>query len=201
MFYQSLPKGMILRPAKAGDWRQIQKLLHSFEPASHRVNRQSWLIAAGLLGLAIALSIHLLVFGVQWLQVLVLCSFLLLGVSVIALGWHWRAQFSREWQDFWVVDNQGQIIACAKLCCGRSYSTLHDLLVIAQWRGKGIGTCLVDRIIQAAQKPLYLACAANILPFYTRFGFVTISPNLSNPILRHALELNDRSNIVPMVLR
>ncbi|MEC4990631.1 MAG: GNAT family N-acetyltransferase [Oscillatoria sp. PMC 1068.18] len=81
-----------------------------------------------------------------------------------------------RWQQFWVIESEGKIIACGQL---RSYSKTQELgsiIVKSAWRGQGLATYLVKHLISQATQPLYLEClGAKLASFYTRFGFEPIS--------------------------
>lgn len=76
---------------------------------------------------------------------------------------------------FWVVESQGQIIACGQLRSFIGAQELGSLVVEKAWRGHGIGTYLVRHLIQQATQPLYLECLGyRLAQFYTKLGFVPV---------------------------
>ncbi|BAZ23707.1 GCN5-related N-acetyltransferase [Kalymmatonema gypsitolerans NIES-4073] len=81
-----------------------------------------------------------------------------------------------KWQQFWVIECDGQLVACGQL---RNFSGAQELgsLVVSQtWRSRGLGTVLTQHLIKGATQPLYLECLGQRLAqFYHRFGFVQIS--------------------------
>lgn len=80
-----------------------------------------------------------------------------------------------RWQQFWVIECDNSIVACGQL---RSFSTVQELgslVVSPNWRGKGLGSYLVNYLIQQATQPLYLECVGKRLAeFYLKFGFVPV---------------------------
>lgn len=81
-----------------------------------------------------------------------------------------------RWQQFWVIELEGKVIACGQL---RSFEDAQELgsLVVAQgWRDRGLGSVLVRHLIQQATQPLYLECLGQRLAaYYQRFGFEPVA--------------------------
>jgi GNAT superfamily N-acetyltransferase len=52
---------------------------------------------------------------------------------------------------------------------------VYDVVVDAQWRGRGLGRELLDAILEhprlAAVELVELSCQADMVPFYERWGF------------------------------
>jgi amino-acid N-acetyltransferase len=81
-----------------------------------------------------------------------------------------------RWQQFWVVECDGQLVACGQLRNFSDAQELGSLVVLPAWRGLGLGACLTRYLIHQANKPLYLECLGQRLAqFYSRFGFKLIS--------------------------
>jgi amino-acid N-acetyltransferase len=78
-----------------------------------------------------------------------------------------------RWQQFWVIECGGKVIACAQLRTFPEAQELGSLVVAGAWRNKGLGTFLSQHLIQQANQPLYLECLGDRLAnFYQRLGFV-----------------------------
>lgn len=78
-----------------------------------------------------------------------------------------------RWQQFWVIECDGRLVACGQLRSFKQAQELGSVVVTPAWRGQGLGTCLVQHLIQQATQPLYLECLGSRLAmFYARFGFV-----------------------------
>lgn len=191
-----------IRPAVSSDRRQLQALLQSFlreQPirSIHPIDFFGW----AMLGVVIALGLHIALSagGVSTgVRVLVGVG-AIVGVGTVSTFWQFPGV--EDWSQFWVVEHQGRLIGCAKLCRYRNYSTLYNVLVAANFRGRGIGTNLVQRVAQAARKPLYLACRPDRIAFYNRLGFEQVPIHTLSAALYRHLELTTRSDIVPLVLR
>ncbi|MBZ8180905.1 GNAT family N-acetyltransferase [Oscillatoria salina] len=81
-----------------------------------------------------------------------------------------------RWQQFWVIESEGEIIACGQLRAIANIQELGSIIVKSRWRGQGIATYLIKYLISQATQPLYLEClGARLASFYTRFGFEAIS--------------------------
>lgn len=77
-----------------------------------------------------------------------------------------------RWQQFWVIECQGKVIACAQLRTFPDAQELGSLVVAKDWRNRGLGTFLSQHLIQQATQPLYLECLGDRLAnFYQRLGF------------------------------
>jgi amino-acid N-acetyltransferase len=80
-----------------------------------------------------------------------------------------------RWQQFWLIECSGQIVACGQLRDFTDAQELGSLVVVPSWRRQGLGTYLVQHLIQQASKPLYLEClGTKLVDFYTSLGFKTI---------------------------
>jgi amino-acid N-acetyltransferase len=84
----------------------------------------------------------------------------------------WLDPTQLHWQQFWVVDFQGAVIACGQLRNLEAGQELGSLVVARSWRGRGLGTVLTQQLIAQASGPLYLECLGQRLQqFYQRLGF------------------------------
>ena len=81
-----------------------------------------------------------------------------------------------RWQQFWVIESERNLLACGQLRNFSGVQELGSLVVVKNWRNRGLATYLTTYLIQQATQPLYLECLGNRLEkFYARFGFVPIS--------------------------
>jgi N-acetylglutamate synthase-like GNAT family acetyltransferase len=178
-----------VRPAIAAERWQIQRLLTYFAWESPRRSRRGYYLVLGFL-LAIVISLSFLI-GLMFL----------LGVGCGIAFSFIKMIFSQEWKKFWIIEQEGRIVACGKLCCYSTYSVLYDVMVLPQYRRQGIGSALVQHLSKHASKPLYLACFPDKIGFYTQLGFMPMgSANLSF-VLRHELGISTQPDFVVLVLR
>ncbi len=81
-----------------------------------------------------------------------------------------------RWQQFWVIEYSGDIVACGQLreYCG--VKELGSLVVLPAWRKRGLGSFLTRHLIASCEQPLYLECLGKRLAnFYSHFGFYPIT--------------------------
>ena len=88
------------------------------------------------------------------------------------------------WSDYWVIESNGSLIACAKLYEGNNTCELYDVFVVPHWRGNGFGTVLVKTLIEKARYPIYLACLPNAIGFYEALGFTCTTEPLDAELMR-----------------
>ncbi|BAT55930.1 GCN5-related N-acetyltransferase [Nostoc sp. NIES-3756] len=80
------------------------------------------------------------------------------------------------WQQFWVIQCQEKIVACAQLRNFSQAQELGSLVVTPAWRGRGLASFLTHHLIITATQPLYLECIGERLAqFYQGFSFVPIA--------------------------
>jgi N-acetylglutamate synthase-like GNAT family acetyltransferase len=194
-----LPPNCILRPACSADRNFIRRLLNDFKqevlpPPSSTDRLMKWVVwgilAAGGLGLTITVGPGTL------LNLLAGPAIVLASGILITLLFTWND----DWQDFWVIEHNQAIIACAKLRCHSRYSVLHDVYVIPPWRSQGLGSYLVRHLGEQATRPLYLTCMPNRVTFYYRLGFTPVSSQKLPPLLQYDLGIPGRLEVVPLKL-
>ena len=82
-----------------------------------------------------------------------------------------------DWRRFTVAETpDGQFIGCGQLK-PHSDGTLElaSLAVIPSQRGKGVARVIIQKLLAAAPRPLYLTCRSQLGPLYEKFGFRGIS--------------------------
>lgn len=196
----SLPDGFVIRPAQPSDRRLVRGLLEQFRrevvppPSPLEILLQS----SGL-GLLVVLVAYLFrQVGMKSLLVQ-----LLLGAGAVlglGLGASLLMAWNEDWVNFWVIEYNSTPIACAKLRTYREYSVLYDLYVASPWRGRGLGSHLVNYLGQQATKPLYLACLPHLVDFYARLGFSPVLTKNLPPLLQYDLGIPGRFRVIPLVL-
>jgi len=81
-----------------------------------------------------------------------------------------------RWQQFSVIECEGNLIACGQLRNFLGAQELGSLVVAPNWRNRGLGSLLTQHLINQATEPLYLECLGEQLSkFYKRFGFICVS--------------------------
>jgi amino-acid N-acetyltransferase len=96
------------------------------------------------------------------------------------------------WQQFWVIECEGKLVACGQLRNFSGAQELGSLVVAPNWRGRGLGSFLTQHLIRMATQPLYLECLGQQLAdFYIHFGFVPISFENIPSSLKHKFRFSD----------
>ena len=88
-----------------------------------------------------------------------------------------------EWDEFdtssyhvLAIDNHGHAIGCSRL---KTDGQIGRMAVLNQWRNRGVGTALLQRILKLSCKlgmqQVYLHAQVTAIPFYERHGFKVTS--------------------------
>lgn len=81
-----------------------------------------------------------------------------------------------RWSQFRVIESEGRLVACGQLRTFPGAQELGSLVVAPACRSRGLGTYLLQHLIQEASGPLYLECLGRrLVTFYTQCGFVPVS--------------------------
>ncbi|MEB3358750.1 MAG: GNAT family N-acetyltransferase [Synechococcales bacterium] len=95
-----------------------------------------------------------------------------------------------RWQNFWVIECRGRVVACGQLRSFPDAQELGSLVVARPWRGQGLGTALTQHLIHQATRPLYLECLGDRLAyFYRQFGFQPADWSRMPPSIRRKFRL------------
>jgi len=82
---------------------------------------------------------------------------------------------SLDWERFIVAEEEGQFVGCAQLKPHQDGAReLASLAVIPEKKRAGIGSMLVNAIIEQNPGELYLMCEGGLTTYYQRFGFEEI---------------------------
>ena len=77
-----------------------------------------------------------------------------------------------DWRRFAVVvDEGGQVLACAQVKPHGQARELASLAVLPEQRGRGLARRLVEHWLERTPRPLYLMCRPELESLYARFGF------------------------------
>jgi N-acetylglutamate synthase-like GNAT family acetyltransferase len=82
------------------------------------------------------------------------------------------------WPRFLIaVDEENRLVGCGQVKMHRDGSSeLASVAVAPAWCGQGVARTLVERLVAAHDRPLYLTCRSHLGAFYERFGFQVIQP-------------------------
>ncbi len=166
-----VPPNCVMRPSQIQDLRRLAQLDRQLAQM-HQPDRASrWRNFAALAFLGFSLFVAL--------KDLKLLAMVMLGFAPIyfILGWigwlTWHPPLT-DWVDYWVVECEQTIVACAKWRHYDSYSHLISLYVDRRWRKNGIGSSLVERLTGQTVRPIYVLSDHTGVEFYARFGFKPI---------------------------
>ncbi|MEM7726670.1 MAG: GNAT family N-acetyltransferase [Cyanobacteria bacterium P01_A01_bin.45] len=96
-----------------------------------------------------------------------------------------------KWQQFYLIEYQDKIIACAQLRHFSDAQEFGSLIVKKVWRNQGIGSYLVKHLVKQANKPLYLECLGKELKrFYSQRGFVKVNYENLPPSMQSKFKLS-----------
>ena len=195
-----LPPDCVLRSATSTDQPLIRSLLEQFRQEvlpslsdSERMLRGLAIATGILFGSYLVISLKP---GQLLLPLVGFAGAVSIGVvAVQILTWN------EGWADFWVIEQNDRLVACAKLRCYSRYSVLNDLFVVPGLRDRGLGSYLIANLGKKATKPLYLTCLPSLVSFYMRLGFTPISINHLSPLLQFELGIPNQLTVVPLVMK
>lgn len=82
-----------------------------------------------------------------------------------------------DWKRFIVaVGEDDEMIGCGQLKPhGQDILELASIAVHPEQRGKGVARAIIEHLLKASPRPLYLMCQSSLGPLYEKFGFHAIS--------------------------
>ena len=98
---------------------------------------------------------------------------------------------SLDWQDFAVaVDTSNQVLGIGQVKQhGDGSRELASIAVVEARRRQGIAQAIILELMRTNPPPLYLTCRSIMGPFYSRFGFVSLSIEQMPPYFRRLYRL------------
>ena len=78
---------------------------------------------------------------------------------------------SLDWRHFTVAEEDGRIVGIAQVKPLPGVNEFGSLVVLPDYRGRGIAAQLIRTLEVQVGKPLYLICRDRMEPYYQRFGF------------------------------
>ena len=82
-----------------------------------------------------------------------------------------------DWKRFVVaVDSQDRIVGIGQLKPhGKEILELASIAVYPEYRGQGIASAIIEKLLKDSPRPLYLMCESKNGPLYEKFGFRELS--------------------------
>lgn len=108
--------------------------------------------------------------------------------------------FGLNWHNFVVaVSSTAEIIGCGQIRRHLDGSReLASVAVDAEYQNQGIGTAIIEHLLNMTHRPIYVTCRSNFEGFYSRFGFRTIGKDEMSPYHRRIYSL---TNIILFIIR
>ena len=81
-----------------------------------------------------------------------------------------------DWHRFLLaVDEQDRMVGCGQVKPhGDGSRELASIAVSSSWRGRGVASTVIQRLMAQTGPPLWLVCRSTLTGFYRRFGFVQV---------------------------
>ncbi len=93
--------------------------------------------------------------------------------------------FGLSWERFIVAEADGQFVGCGQLKPhGDGSVELASIAVLPAFRQQKVATLIMNHLIKAGPRPLYLTCRSELQTFYEKFNFRVLSPNEMTPYFR-----------------
>jgi N-acetylglutamate synthase-like GNAT family acetyltransferase len=82
-----------------------------------------------------------------------------------------------NWRRFIIAETSaGQLAGCGQLKPHYDGTIeLASIAVVPSARNQGLGSSLVQRLVSAASRPLYLICRQQLGDYYKKFGFLVVA--------------------------
>jgi amino-acid N-acetyltransferase len=79
-----------------------------------------------------------------------------------------------HWSHFVIAENDGQVVGIGQVRPHPHGRELGSLIVKEGFREQGVGTLIVNALLEKEKGDVYLECDSRNEPYYSRFGFVRI---------------------------
>lgn len=169
----TLPPGCLLSKANSSDRLEFKKLERQYIIKSFPPLLVSFLLILVILVLPSG--------NFNLVSILFIVGFL--GYVLRLMIIYFRNKTFFDLSNTWYIKCQGRLVAWAALNQNRKGSRILCLFVVENWRRKGLGSALVNCLIQEAPPPLSLFCEQGLVSFYSRLGFVPSRPDSFFPPL------------------
>ena len=117
------------------------------------------------------------------------------AVGIRSLIWMVQINpFGLNWRHFLVaVDEQDRVIATGQVKPHRDGTReLASIATHPDYRGQGLASDIIRRLLNETPPPLYLRCLEKMGPFYTRFGFRILTIEEMPPDYVRDIHMMDR---------
>lgn len=200
--YRELPPGYIVRRIRNSDIFGVIKFGDN-EPLLQL--EESWTLSQFIL-IIISLSVLFIVLSLivgSFIAILfytVLTIIFLILIIYAANYLFWKNNINSG--ECFAIYHQNHIRAVIAGFNFDSGSYIKYLLVSNAYRRRGLGRCLINRIRQNLNYPIYVVCFPEpyLVEFYSNLGFVAIEENELPRRISKSLGMQTISPLIPMVL-
>lgn len=81
-----------------------------------------------------------------------------------------------DWRNFLIAEIDGQTAGIGQIRRILGAEELGSLVVLPEFRGRGVGAALITALEAKAKRPLHLFCEGKNESYYARFGYRSIPP-------------------------
>jgi amino-acid N-acetyltransferase len=90
-----------------------------------------------------------------------------------------------DWPNFLVAEGDGgRVVGIGQIKPLRGARELGSLVVVPDWRERGVGAALIHALMADEPGPLFLVCRERRVPYYRKFGFREIGLGETQGALR-----------------
>lgn len=98
--------------------------------------------------------------------------------------------FRLNWSSFLVAEYEGQIVGLGQIRLHRDGTReLASLAVVPAYQRNGLGSAIVDALLNGRSGPVFLYCADRLVSYYERFGFRLVPAAALPPGMRRMYRL------------
>ena len=106
--------------------------------------------------------------------------------------------------EFWCWDDSGVVIGVMGIQKVKDVTLIRHAYVLSEHQGRGIGRALLQRLIRQSNGPLLVGTWADAqwaIRFYERYGFVRVSVDEKDRLLRTYWKISPRQQETSVVLQ
>jgi N-acetylglutamate synthase-like GNAT family acetyltransferase len=99
-------------------------------------------------------------------------------------------RMSLKWPNFLVAEDEGAIVGLGQVKQhGDGSRELASIAVVPARQGQGIGSAIINTLLEREPGVLYLTCRSQLEHYYERFGFRTLGATKYPPYFKRMIPL------------
>ncbi len=99
-------------------------------------------------------------------------------------------RMSLEWPNFLMAEEDGEVVGLGQVKAhGDGTRELASIAVAPARQGQGIGSAIINALLQREHGVLHLTCRREMEGYYMRFGFRLLQPGAYPPYFRRLLPI------------